>query len=429
MIYKEKKSIYNILFVEAGLGAGGSSNFLWYFLKYIDKKTFNPLVLFYKFTNGPDIKKIKDLGIEVLFLNFNIDGSQNKRDIISSSANNYKVSKDSKSVFLIKKISRILGIKPFLKFFYELFFNHIPQAIRLRPLLKNRNIDLVFLNNDLHYHISSVIAKAWTGIPCICRKAGIGGGRILKMIFHPFVDLFIASSEGALRDYKNEKLPEEKLRLIYEGVDLLRFNHLMNGKAKRQEFNIPIDAILVGSIARIAPGKGQFELVDAAPYILKKCPKVRFVIVGDDVEGNGRLLHELKAKAELLGVSPYCSFTGWRTDIPDLLDAIDIFVHNPNGWLEALGITTLEAMAMAKPTVVTNNWGLSETTENGITGYVIPPYDKDSLVNAITELASDSEKINRMGKKARERAEALFDIRKNVEKTEEIILSILKTIR
>ncbi len=421
----ERKSIYNLLFVEAGLGAGGSSNFLWYFLKYIDRKTFNPLVLFYKFTDGPDIKKIKDLGIEVLFLNFNIDGSPNKRDIISSSANNYKVSKDSKSVFLIKEISRILGIKSFLKFSYELFFNHIPQAVRLKTFLKERNVDLVFLNNDLHYHISSVIAARWASVPCVCRKAGIGGGKIIKRLLHPWVKLFIASSDGARRDYNLEKLPDGKLILIYEGVDLSRFNHLMNGKAKRQEFNIPIDAVLVGSIARIASGKGQFELIDAAPYILKKCPNVRFIIIGDDVEGNGRLLHELKAKAELLGVSPYCTFTGWRTDIPDLLDAIDIFVHNPNGWLEALGITTLEAMAMAKPTVVTDNWGLSETTENGITGYVIPPDDQDSLVNAITELASDSEKINRMGKKARERTETLFDIRKNVKATEEIILGIV----
>ncbi len=60
---------------------------------------------------------------------------------------------------------------------------------------------------------------------------------------------------------------------------------------------------------------------------------------------------------------------------------------------------------------------------------MIPPGDQDALVRAITELASDLEKVKRMGKKARERVEALFDIRKNVVKTEEIILSILKTDR
>ena len=413
--------MYNILFVEGGRGAGGSSNYLWYFLKYLDREVFNPLVLFYRQYDGPDIEKIKSLGIEIFFIESNVDSHKES----STKVNQESLSDDVKK-FVIK-ITKTIGIKSFLKFSYDLLFYYIPQSIKVKEFLKKQNIDCVFLNNDMHYHIPAIIGAKLTNIPCISRKAGIGGGRFIKRLLHPWVEYFIASSEGALKDYRIERLPVDKITLIYEGIDISRFNPVMHSVEIRQQLNIQSDMILVGSIARIAPGKGQFELIDAAPLILSKCPKVRFIIVGDDVEDNGRLLNELKLKAKHLGISEYCFFTGWRDDIPQILSSVDIFVHVPNGWLEALGIATLEAMAMAKPTVVTDNWGLAETTEDGVTVYVIPPGDRNALVNAITTFALEPEKIKIMGRKARERVEKLFDIRQNVKRTEKIILKVLNS--
>src|SRR3989338_3370932 len=408
----------NILFIESGTGWGGSSAYLYSFLKNLNKEKFNPIVFLYRNGEGPFVKDIQALGIRYSFF---------KKQEMDK---NLKVNFAMKSIWLekIKKISEIIKLKGILKSLLkilEFIRSDIPEIIQIKRIIKQERINVIFLNNDPHYHIPGVLAARLAHIPCVCRKAGIGGGARIKKILSRYVDIFISSSQGALKDYYREVLPMDKVKLIYGGVDFGRFNSSLGSVLTRRQLNIQDDNILVGSIARVAPGKGQFELLEAIPRVIKECPQIRFIIVGDDVEKGGRLLSELRLRAESMGLSRYINFAGWRNDIPEILCAIDIFVHNPNTCLEALGIATLEAMAMGKPTVVTDNWGLAETTENGITGYIIPPLDSDALARAIIDIASNSEKRHSMGQKAKERAVNLFDIAKNVKLTEEIIQNII----
>ncbi len=405
---------HNILFIESGTGWGGSSAYLYSFLKYLNREKFIPVVFLYRNGEGPFVKDIRALGINVYFF---------KKQIVYKNCEANFIRKTN-WLEKIKKILEKIKLKGILKLLLrtlQLICSDIPTIIQIKRIINQEKIKLIFLNNDLHYHIPGVLAAKLAHLPCICRKAGIGGGVRIKKILSRYVDFFIASSRGALRDYYKEGLPANKVILLYEGIDLCKFNPLLSNTTIRQQLNIPDNVVLVGSIARISSGKGQFELLDAVPCVVKKCPQVRFIIVGDDVESGGELLKQLKLKAESMGLSQYLNFTGWRDDIPELLAAIDIFVHNPNNCLETLGIATLEAMAMGKPTIVTDNWGLAETTENGITGYVVPRFESKVLSQAIINIASDPEGRYLMGKSAKKKAETLFDIRKNVKLIEEVI--------
>src|SRR3989338_1994203 len=362
----------NILFIESGTGWGGSSAYLYSFLKNLNKEKFNPIVFLYRNGEGPFVKDIQALGIRYSFF---------KKQEMDK---NLKVNFAMKSIWLekIKKISEIIKLKGILKSLLkilEFIRSDIPEIIQIKRIIKQERINVIFLNNDPHYHIPGVLAARLAHIPCVCRKAGIGGGARIKKILSRYVDIFISSSQGALKDYYREVLPMDKVKLIYGGVDFGRFNSSLGSVLTRRQLNIQDDNILVGSIARVAPGKGQFELLEAIPRVIKECPQIRFIIVGDDVEKGGRLLSELRLRAESMG----------------------------------------------KPTVVTDNWGLAETTENGITGYIIPPLDSDALARAIIDIASNSEKRHSMGQKAKERAVNLFDIAKNVKLTEEIIQNII----
>jgi glycosyltransferase involved in cell wall biosynthesis len=101
----------------------------------------------------------------------------------------------------------------------------------------------------------------------------------------------------------------------------------------------------------------------------------------------------------------YFILTSLRTDIPEILSLANVFVDCPTTWLEGLGIAHLEAMAMGKPAVVSENGGLTDAALNGATGFVVPPGDVDRLSSAILRLLNEHELAQRMGTNARKRIE------------------------
>lgn len=406
----EKK--YNLLFIDSGFGYGGSAVFLYNFLCKLNKETFNPTVVFYFPPQGKDVENIKDLGIEV----FNVGmRPENKEDYSFSAA----ISQAQEHVPKLKIF------KSYLRALQELIKYDLPAAFNLTKLIKKKSIKLVVLNNDLHYHVPGVLAAKLTGARCVCRKAGIGGGQKIKKILGRLVDAFWAVSQAAAWDQTLMKVPTKRLVTFYEGVDIEKYTPTETGREIRKEFNLPGDRPIIGSVARIGVGKGQRELIQAASLVVKEFPQALFLIVGDDLEFGGVLLRKLKQGATQLGMIENLIFAGWRTDIPNILAGLDVFVHCPTSFAEGLGIATLEAMAMGKPTIVSDNFGLEETTQDKVTGFVVPKGDTLALSRTILTLLKDRKLASDMGKRARLRAERLFDIRKNVHQAEKFFLELL----
>ncbi len=132
----------------------------------------------------------------------------------------------------------------------------------------------------------------------------------------------------------------------------------------------------------------------------------------------------MEKQVEKLQLDNYVKFTGWYENIPEILSIIDIFVQNPN-YPEGLGISILEAMAMAKPTVITNMGGLAETTLNNETGIIVSDYKPEHLADALEVLVKDRNIAQSMGIKARKRIEAQFDLAKNSQKIDELFYNVI----
>lgn len=392
----------NILFIDSGAGYGGSSMYLYYLLKYLDREKFNPFVAFYFFNNGSETKRIKSLGIPVFFLN---DQPEPSRYI--------------PVLWLLGKSKvRILHeIKVILRFFIRMAMIELQQIWRLHRLIRKKAIDLVVLNNDVHYHIAGALGAKLSGTPVICRKAGgIGEGRKIKKFLTPCVDLFIAISKATAEDQLNNNPLTRRLVTIYEGVDLGRFNSQACNPKIKGELGIPDSKKVVGNISRFDKGKGQSEFLEAAALIIKSYSEVVFLMVGD-----GELTDSLKTKAKYLNLENYVKFLGWRKNIDEILSILDIFVHCPTSWIEGLGIANLEAMAMGKPCVVSKNGGLPEAVLDGVTGFVVPIGDIRELANAILKLLINQDLAIKLGKNARSRIENEFDIRKNTIKIAKLL--------
>ncbi|NOZ26037.1 MAG: glycosyltransferase, partial [Nitrospirae bacterium] len=156
----------------------------------------------------------------------------------------------------------------------------------------------------------------------------------------------VAVSEGVKNDMLRFGVPEEKIVVIDNGIDLGRFDGRVSTGSLRTEFGLNGDEKVVGTIGSLGHEKGHVYLLKAARDIVRAGDSVRFLIVGD-----GPLRDELKRMVVELGIEESVTFTGYRKDVPELLSVMDIFVLP--SVKEGLPMVLLEAMASKKPVIAT----------------------------------------------------------------------------
>jgi glycosyltransferase involved in cell wall biosynthesis len=216
----------------------------------------------------------------------------------------------------------------------------------------------------------------------------------------PHMDRLIAVSRSICRKLEWEGRMTIPVDLIYNGVDLSRYDETEACCTLPMDYGFPEGTPLVGAVGRLEPEKGHQTLLEAWPLVLEKVPAARLLIVG---EGSQREPLEDQAEAlALLGEA--CTgdscvgtrharpgakviFTGLRDDIPQVTAALDVAVLP--SYREAQGMVILEAMALRRPVVATNVGGIPEMIEDGVTGLLVPPHDAPALATAISRLLLD----------------------------------------
>ncbi len=198
----------------------------------------------------------------------------------------------------------------------------------------------------------------------------------------PCIDLLVAVSHAIVQKIRHEEREGSPVRLVYNGVDLHRYDHQEPCCTLREEYGIEEGAPIVGVVARLEPEKGHRTLLDAWPQVLRSVPTACLIVVGE-----GSLLTELVWQARELGIERRVIFTGRRDDIPAVTAALDIAVLP--SYREAQGMVVLEAMALSRPVVATNVGGIPEMIEDGVSGVLVPPHDPDALAAAIARLLLD----------------------------------------
>ncbi len=219
--------------------------------------------------------------------------------------------------------------------------------------------------------------------------------------------------------------PREKFTTVYSGMDVepfLRANE--QRELTRSELGISTDQVVVGKIARLFHLKGHEYLIQSAARVVKQCPQVRFLLVGDGIL-RGALEHEIAAA----GLAEHFIFTGLVDPqrIPTLLGAMDIVVHC--SLREGLARALPQALIAGKPAVSFDVDGAREVVITGETGYLIPPCDVDQLTTALIELAQDEQLRTRLGQQGRERFTDQFRHQHMTARLREIYQRILAETR
>ncbi|MCP4369045.1 MAG: glycosyltransferase family 4 protein, partial [Deltaproteobacteria bacterium] len=203
-----------------------------------------------------------------------------------------------------------------------------------------------------------------------------------------YFDRIVAVSGEIKEDMVRYRIPEKKISVIDNGIDLDRFKKPVSDTDIKEEFGLK-DEVIVGTIGSLGVEKGHIFLLMAARKVVDKNKNVKFLIVGE-----GYLRNQLEAKALSLGIRDNVIFAGYRCDIPELISAMDIFVLP--SIKEGLPMVILEAMAANKPVIASNIGAVPKIIKHHESGILIEPGNINDLSNAIIEIIAESNKMLKM---------------------------------
>src|SRR5262249_35832249 len=141
--------------------------------------------------------------------------------------------------------------------------------------------------------------------------------------------------------------------------------------------------------------KGVEEFIRAIARLRETRPDAHGVIVGEV-----SLDDSLQSLVTSLKLTEHLTLLGWRSDMPDVLSAFDVFVLSSHD--EGMSNAILEAMAMELPVVATDVGGTGEVVRHGQSGLLVPAKDPEPLAAAIGEVLADPARAREMGRAGRQ---------------------------
>ena len=289
-----------------------------------------------------------------------------------------------------------------------------PTAGILRFMKAIRRIHRQHRFDVIHVHgnrIGPFVRLALLGFapPMVCT---FHGHRIRNRWFHylnflVFKRILCVSNE--LYEYTVQRSPKwyhPRLHMLLEGVDSSRVRAGENRGKLRKEFNMSSDHFLMGMVGNIGPGRNFAMICRTLPTVFEAMPQARFVFIG------GVRSQDMKDEMDSIiaetGTADRIFFTGSRTDVPDLLQELDVYVYASEH--DTFGLTIVEAMMAGLPVVVNDLPVFDETTDNGRYVEYYRTRDEADLARAILVLAQSPEKRKKLADEAREWALDHFDI-------------------
>ena len=368
-----RKKIKVLETIRQGSIGGGESHVLD-LVAGINKDIFEPIVL--SFTQGPMVEKLKEQGIKT-----------------------YVVETEKPFNFTVwPKVKRIMKHEEI-----DILHAHGTRAnSNTFKSAKALNIPVIYTVHGWSFHADQ---------QALIKKLRVASE---KFLVHQS-DKTICVSDSNFAEGQSY-FPMTHALVIKNGINQKKFDPNKQFTDVRRELNIDPSTILVGFIARITAQKDPFTLIKAASKIPDSM-NIKFLIVGD-----GDLKEQTVQMAKELNVSHKVLFQNFRQDIPDILNAIDIYCL-PSLW-EGLSIALLEAMAMKKAIIATAVDGTKEVIRNEYNGLFVEVQQADQLAAAIIRLAQNTAFRKELADNAYNTILQDFNVKKMIDKIEEVYFAI-----
>jgi L-malate glycosyltransferase len=241
-----------------------------------------------------------------------------------------------------------------------------------------------------------------------------------RMKYNKGPDVILTVSNRIREILIEDGLNGDTIHTVHSGVDLTRFIPRFKRQETRTMLNISDNQILVGMVAALVPHKDPMVYIQAAETVLDRRSDVAFLLVGA-----GKLKPDLEQYLSSSRHKSRIILTGFRTDIPEILSALDLFCMSSVE--EGLCTSILDAMAMQLPVVATRAGGIPEAVEESQTGLLVETRNPERFADAILTLIADRDRLEEYGRKGRKRVEMNFNIEDTVSKTVRVYQDLLET--
>lgn len=370
------KKINVLQAIRQGKIGGGESHVLD-LVGYLDKELFNPVVL--SFTDGPMMQALQQMGVEG-----HVIQTEKPFDI--------SVWKSVKALLIKQQI--------------DLVHVHGTRA----------NTNVLWAARSLGLPVLYTI-HGWSfhdELPALKRWARIAAEKVITSSTRMNITVSDANQVTG-----RKALGRFRSVVVKNGVNLQRFNAAGGFTDVKAAYGIPAHHLVLGYIVRMTGQKDPLNMIRAFALIAAKYTDVTLLMIGE-----GDLKTAVVQLAQELGITNRIVFDNFRTDVPAVLQAVDIYCL-PSLW-EGFPIGVLEAMAMGKAVIATDVDGTREAVQHEITGLLIPAKDTPALAQAIERLITDTGLRTQLQQNAMQSIAANFDAREMTRKIEALYQQVLR---
>ncbi len=304
---------------------------------------------------------------------------------------------------------------------------HPKLYLTLKPLIRlvrEHQIELI----HAHTRVTQVLARwvsRFTGVAVVTTCHGFYKRKLGRILNPSWGDRVIAISETVKRYLQKEfKVPEERIRTVYNAIDIFAFARKFRRHdpiQARHVYGFLKDDFVLCVTARLVKEKGQEYLLRAFAELLPSFPNLRLLIVGQ-----GREDFNLKNLAKKFKLGETVCFTGSVRDVTRPLSACDVAVHSAI-WQEAFGLSIVEAMVVGKPSIVTTSWALYDSLKEEQIALFVEPANIQQLAEAIKTLLQNPELCATMGQNAKKIARERFSADRMAREIYEVYAELLQT--
>jgi glycosyltransferase involved in cell wall biosynthesis len=305
------------------------------------------------------------------------------------------------------------------------------QSIQdIRKIIRSRNIDVMHCHDykTRLFGLCAVIGLKVRKI--VTNHLWTRGSLKLRMyetidgLLYNAFDKVVAVSELIEKECRPFILRKDKLTWIPNGIDLRRFelaNRNAERRATRASLGIQESDVVLGNVARLSIEKDQATLLRAFKRLtgLAKDKSHKLILVGDGPEERA-----LAALARELGIHDRCLFAGVRSDVPQILNCLDVYVQSSTR--EGLPMIILEAMASEAAIVSTRAGGIPKVITDGKQGRLVEIGDVDQLAHALDALLKNPDERRQLGQRARRTVESQFSAHAMAERYLEVYRDIAR---
>ncbi len=414
-----RKSRVRILYIQK-VPIGGTVTGLYELVKGLDLKIYDPIVLFLEPSIYAD--KFRELGAKVIIFD---DPSHSlkrntsalpKRDIAAS----------------LSRLANWLGEGyRILKQLYLFIRKDLPLSYRIHHVIKATGVDFVHQNDNLPADRATVLGTIFCNIPQVCHIRTLKKLSYIEKFLSRFVNALIYMSTSIETEYIQQGISAEKGKVIYDAFDPKEYEEIDSNQIAglKSEFKILDGEKIICNIGRLARWKGQDVFLKAMAEVIKTDPDTKAIIVGPTNSSIERKIYfnELKKLVNDLGLTNHVLFTGFRSDIPQIMVTSDIVVHSSSE-PEPFGRVIVEGMLAGKPVIATAAGGVLDIITDEVTGLLVPIKDSKAMANAIRYLLNNPEIAKRISDKAKEDARRRFNVNQHVQAVQNIYYQITEAV-